>query len=240
MNLFLLSVSSFQVLGKGIGWEMENEPVNSCLPSRIVETVEDIQEHHSHVSGGLPIGRLVIWMDLNINVGTGVLLLISISTTPNNERKGEKDSQSSLCSHGTSHSLDIQSITPDNSSQNLSHVVKERVESFGAGVEASTVDGVELIGVEPVGGPEHGEEKENEGLKFYSLVESDKFGLPAGVLHEDDSGSVGSDNVVGVAEHEGEDSAEEHEHDEGDVSSICHSAVGLDVDVLAKRDLVKY
>lgn len=95
-------------------------------------------------------------MELDIDGVTSVLLLISISATPNNERKHEKNTQSSLSPHGSANAFNIKGITPDKSSHDLSRVVEDRVESLSAGIEASTVDGVCLVGDEPVGGPEHG------------------------------------------------------------------------------------
>ena len=94
-----------------------------------------------------------------------------------------------------------------------------------------------MVGVKPVGGPEHGKEEDDEGLESNSLPEPDELGLPGWVLHEHDAGSVRSDNIIGVAEHEGQNGTAKHENDEGDVGSVGDCFVGLDVDILAERDL---
>lgn len=58
------------------------------------------------------------------------------------------------------------------------------------------------------------------------------------MLHQDDFGAVGSDDIFGVAEEEGEAGTKEHEDDEGDVGSVADVLVGSNMDVLAQGDLV--
>ena len=205
------------------------------MPCSIVESVEDVKEHDSDVSVSRPIGGDVTLVSGAV-LGACVSLLICIATSPNGECKDEQHGQDTLGTDGSSDSLNIQRVTKDCSSHNLGHVVKNRVQSLGAGIEASTVDGVDLVGGEPVGRPEHGEEQDDEGLELNGLVKSDKLGLPAGILHQNDSGSVRSDNIASVTKKQGEDSSAEHEHDESNVGSISDGLVGLYVDVLSDRD----
>ncbi len=100
-----------------------------------------------------------------------------------------------------------------------------------------------LVSVEPVGAPEHREEKDNERLISDGLPKPHDLGLPARVLHQHYLGVVWPNNVVGIAKKKGENSADEHQNDETDVSTISDSACGLLVDVLAQwnlRLLVKF
>jgi hypothetical protein len=59
----------------------------------------------------------------------------------------------------------------------------------------STIDGILLVNVEPVGRPEHGEEENHEGFKSDGFVESNQFALPAGVLHQDNASAVRSNDI---------------------------------------------
>lgn len=167
----------------------------------------------------------------------GILFLVGISASPNDHGERKEYNQSSLGTESSVDTLDIKSVTPDTGKYNLSQVVEDRVKGLGAGIESSTVDRVLLIGVKLARRPEHGEEEQDERVELHGLVEPDEFRLPTRVLLQDDAGSVWSDNIVGVAEEESEDSSSEHEHDEGDVGSIGDSAVSRDLDILADRDL---
>ena len=94
-----------------------------------------------------------------------------------------------------------------------------------------------MIGCEPIGRPKHGEEEKNEGFESNGFPKSDELGLPAGVLHQDNASPIRSDDITGVAKAQSNTSTQEHEDDEPDVGTIGDSAVGLDIDILAERDL---
>lgn len=96
-----------------------------------------------------------------------------------------------------------------------------------------------MIRNKPVGCPEHGEEKSHVRLVLDSLPQPHEFRLPAGVLHQDNATTIRSDHIFGVAEAESENCSKEHENDESNVGSVRDSAVGLDIDVLAKGNLVE-
>jgi hypothetical protein len=94
-----------------------------------------------------------------------------------------------------------------------------------------------LVGIEPVGRPEHWEEKNDKWLESDSLPKSNKLRLPARVLHQNDASSVRSDNIAGITKTEGEAGTAEHEDNEGNVGTISDCAVRFDMDVLSKWDL---
>jgi hypothetical protein len=61
--------------------------------------------------------------------------------------------------------------------------------------------------------------------------------LPTGVLHQNDLGSIRTNDILGVAKKKGEACSEEHENNEGNVSAVSDCAVGCDVDILSKGNL---
>jgi hypothetical protein len=82
-----------------------------------------------------------------------------------------------------------------------------------------------VVGIEPVRRPEHREEKDDKGLEFNCLVETEEFRLPAGILHKNDTSTVGSNNIIGVAKEQGKNSATSHENDKGNVCTITYGDI---------------
>jgi hypothetical protein len=168
---------------------------------------------------------------------TSVGLLKGISATPDSKGQHKQGSPSGLGTGASAHALSIKQISPNGSSDNLSHPVQQTVEGLCAGIEVGAVDSVLLVDVEPVGDEEHGEEKDDERLEAKSLPKTPELALPGWVLHEDDTGAVSSNDLAGIAKGEGENGTEEHEDDEADVRSITDCLVLFDVDVFTERDL---
>lgn len=165
------------------------------------------------------------------------MLLPGIATTPDDHGQDEEDTKGDLGTDAAADTVDIQQGTDDHGSDDLSEPVQETVQGLGAGVEVGAVDAVLLVGVEPVGGPEHREEQDDVGLGLDGLPQTVDLGPPAGALHQDDAGAILTDDLVGVANEQGQAGTEEHEHDEGNVGAIADGAVGLDVDVLSEGNL---
>ena len=99
------------------------------------------------------------------------------------------------------------------------------------------VDAVELVGIEPVGSKEHGEEEDDVAVCANGLPEADEFGLPGGGFHEDDARAVFALDFAGIAEDQGQSSAADHEDDEADISAVADSLVSCGVDVLPQWNL---
>lgn len=55
-----------------------------------------------------------------------------------------------------------------------------------------------MVGVEPVRGEEHGEEKDDVRFDLESGPETEELRLPAGILYEDDFAAVGSGKEVSI------------------------------------------
>ena len=227
-------------LGGSLAWgnvrdnDKKNVPVDGGLPESIIEAVEEVEEHGADVAVISPVGRDEVETS---DGSTGVGLLVSVATSPDDHGEDEEGNPRNLGSKGTANSIHIEEITQDGSGDDLGKVVQKTVKGLGAGGEVEAVDAVLLVGVEPVGRPEHGEQEDDEGLEADGLPQADKLGLPAGVLHEDDAGAIRSNNVRGVAEHKGENGTAQHEDDEGNVGAISNGLIAGHVDVLAERDL---
>lgn len=100
----------------------------------------------------------------------------------------------------------------------------------------SAVHVVGLIGVENVGGEEHGEQEQDPGRVGESLPQSHKLSAPRWVLHQNDLGVILTNNFVGIDKEEGKNGTKEHEDDKSSVGAIRDGTSGL-VDVLSQRNL---
>ena len=211
-------------------------PVDTSLPSGIVEAVEDVQEHRANVARIRPIKRLPVGVEFDVHALASVPLLKGIATTPDSKGEDDKNDPGDLGSGRAANTLDIEQISPDTSGENLSQPVEKTVQCLGAGIEVSAVHGILLVDVKPVGNEEHGEEQDHEGFESEGFPQTGQLGFPAGVLHENDAASILTDNVAGVAEEDSEEGSNGHQHDEADVRAVRNSRVRLDVDVLAEGD----
>lgn len=215
--------------------ERTHEPVDASLPCRIVETVEHIQEHGTDVTSVLEVNT-----DKALDRGNpalGLLGLPSITTTPDDHGDEEKRAQCTLGSRRTAKTSNVKGESKYESTDDLRDPVESVVQRTSTGVEVSSVHAVKLVGVEPVGSEEHGEQEDDVRVVRKSLPETDELRLPGGVLHEDDLGAVLTDDLAGVAEAERQEGTAEHENDEPDVGPIAHSSIVDNVDVLSQGNL---
>jgi len=192
----------------------------------VATCVEDVQEHRANVSRIGPVELLVVvaWVVggsiAHLDLSARVIGLESVSATPNDESEHEQDNPQRLGANGTSEACEIQAVSEDHRAPDLREPVEDAVEGAGAGVEPGQVDAVEVVGVEPIGGEEHGEEEDHVGLVLERLPHADELGLPSWVLHDDDAAAVVAHHALRVAEEEGEDGAEGREDDEANVCAV--------------------
>jgi hypothetical protein len=205
-------------------------PVDDRLPACVEHSVKEEQEHGSHVATGGPV--LVVVRGL-----AGVQLLEGVPTAIDDHGEGEEANQGGARAGGAAEVLQVEKGADDDGGEDLGKPVEEVIEGLGAGVEVGAIDGVLLVGVEPVGRPEHGEEQNNEGLAADGGPEADELGAPAGVLHQDDLGSIGAHDLLGIDQEDGQHGAAEHEHDQADVGAIGGCGIIGDAHVLAQEDL---
>jgi hypothetical protein len=215
------------------------------LPEGVIETIEEVQEHGSNIARRCPIkgresvwvlGQVGNWVEFAIDVPSGVVLP-GVSASPNCHRGDIEHDETRLGSDRSAPSLDIKSIAEDQGTNDLSRIVEKAVQSSGANIETSAIDTVLLVGVEPIGAPEHWEQKDDKWLESQCLPKTIDLGLPSGVLHQDDLGVVWSDDVLSIAKEQSKASTHEHEYDEADVSTICDSASLCLVDILTEWNL---
>jgi hypothetical protein len=207
------------------------------LPERIEHAVEDVKEHRTDVTAAGPVGWNI--SRLFGNGGTSVKLGISVTTTVDNHCHDEEESPRQFGSERTADLLHIKEVTNSKCTNDLCEVVQAAVQGLGTCAEASSIYRVLLVDVEPVGSPEHRDQKDDPWLEFGGLKQSHDLGCPAGMLHENDLGSILSDDLLRVDESERKDGTAEHENNEGDVGAVGDSRVSRDVDVLAEWDLLE-
>lgn len=200
----------------------------------VVNTIEDIQEHTTNVVGVLEIdtGRI-----LRGRIRASILALPGITTTPDGQGEDEKDTQAKTSTSGAAKGGRIQHVSKDERAKHLGEVVEAAVQGAGADVEPGAVDVVEVVGVEPVTGDEHGEEGDDVPVRDQNLAKALDFGPPGWVLHDNDLRTVLTTDVFGLNQEEAENETDEHENHEGDVGCVTNGSAFFDVQGLEQRNL---
>ena len=98
------------------------------------------------------------------------------SSAPDGVDKDEEDAPTGDTAGTTWESRPIEECTEHEGSEDFRQPIAEIVESAGADVEVVGVDVVELVCVDPIGGPEHGEEEDNVVVCLQSFEETLQFG----------------------------------------------------------------
>lgn len=202
------------------------------MPDGIVESVKEVKEHRAEIARVSPIPR----HEVASNTCTRVFLLPGVATAVDCKGEDKENGHHDLGTDTAADAFQIKKGANNGGGHNLSKPVEEVVQGASADVEVGGVDGVLLVGVEPVGREEHGEEQENEGLRGDGGEHTHNLGAPAGVLHENNLGAVATDNVATVDTEEGQAGTDKHEHNEGDVGTVVDADGGLGVHVQAQGD----
>ncbi|TKW55711.1 hypothetical protein CTA1_9858 [Colletotrichum tanaceti] len=212
-------------------------PVDARLPDSVEEAVKHVEEHGPdvHVAAVGPVDGGVVLVALDGGAGR-LLALPGVAAAPDGHGQDEEGDVRGLCAHAAAQAGEVEGVAHDEGAEDLGGPVEQVVEGAGAGVEVRGVHVVGLVGVEDVGGEEHGEEQDDPGVLGEGVPEAAELGLPRGVPHDDDAGAVVADDAGGVAHEEGEEGAEHHEDDEGGVGAVGDGAAGGLVDVLAEGD----
>ena len=95
---------------------------------------------------------------------SSVRLLEGIATTPCDHSQEKQSHKSALGTCCPSHWADIKQIANDIGSNNLHTPVQDVVKAPGSKIEIRQVDGVEMVGVEPVASKEQREEANDVGI----------------------------------------------------------------------------
>lgn len=149
--------------------EGTHQPVSIGLPGGIEEAVEHVQEEVSDVA------RVE---DVLLGGGdvTAGLEDKGESTTPDGVDEDEEDAPAGKAASATRESSPIEEGTEHKGAEDLGEPVKEVVEGAGADIEVVGVHVVELVGVEPVRSPEHGEEHDDIVIRLQGYEETLQFG----------------------------------------------------------------
>lgn len=129
----------------------------------IVKAVEHVQEHRTHVSGTRPVH---LRSRLGRRIRPRVPFLPRVAAAPYHHRDHKQHAPYHPGPHTPSQTLDIQPVTEHVSSDDLARPVKDAVERSGPDVELCGIEVVELVGVEPIAGQEHGEEADDPDVGF--------------------------------------------------------------------------
>lgn len=170
------------------------------------------------------------------DIGAVVLLLPGPTATVDGDGQDDESDKHDAGTDGTSNPGVVEERTNNGSGTDLSEPVQEAVQGTSAGVKVGGVDGILLVGVEPVGRPHHGEQQDDVGLGNNAGVQTLDFRPPAGVLHENDFAAVVSDDLVGIDEEKSQDRTGSHQDNESDVGTVIDSLGDLHVDVLTQWD----
>lgn len=202
-----------------------NIPVHATLPDSVVSTVEEVQEHRANVARGTPIPSLEEGSSVSDDIGAVVILLPGPTATIDGDGQDDESDEHDTGTERTTNLGVVEKGTNNGGSADLSEPVQETVQGTSTGVKVGGVDGVLLIGVEPVGRPHHGEQQNDVWLGNDTSVQTLEFGPPAGVLHENDLCTIGSNDLVGVDEEKRQESTGDHQNDESNVGTVSVEVV---------------
>lgn len=205
--------------------EGADEPVRRGLEDGVVEAVGHVQDHGAGVAAG---GEVHGFEGRGGGVGdggAGVAQLEGVAAAPDGEGEDEEHGPG-VAGAQVARVVRVEGVPRGRGAEDLREPVEGVVEGAGADGEVGGVDVLELVGVEPVAGQEHGEEQQDVRVAAQEGEQAQQLGAPGWVFHQDDAAAVGANHVFGVDEGEGEEEAEGHENHEGDVGAVGDGAGG--------------
>ena len=155
------------------------------MPCGIGETVEHVKNKWTRVALIRPV-LLAVLIGLVLSPRAIVGRLEFITATPDDHDQSEKGDPGGLGTRCTTNALQVKRKTKDVCTNNLHDVVDNPIQGSSASVEIRAVDLTKVVGIEPVGGKEHGEQGQDIRVSEERFVETQDFGLPRWVLHDND------------------------------------------------------
>ena len=218
--------------------ERESLPVDASLPSSITKAVPEVKEHGAKVLAAFGPVNLDSLPILAGNDGTlGLILLPGVTAAPGDKGEDDEHDKGDLGADAAPQAGVVEGEAKDDGANDLRKPVEETVESARAEVEVGGVETVVLVGVEDVGGEEHGEEQEDPGLLDKGFKKALELGLPGRVLHENDLAAIIADDLVGVAQAQTANEANGHEGNQSSVGTVGGALGFLVVYALAEECL---
>lgn len=190
-----------------------HQVIRKALPDAVEDAGKDVQEAECRISAILEIhtGR---------QVRTSVSALFRIRPAPDGPNEQEGDGPTCPSAGSPAEPRIIEHETDGETADHLGEPVEQVVECAGADGEEDRVEILELPGVEPVAGQEHGEEEEYPGVGAQEAVETQQLPSPVRLFGHDDARSVVPDDRSWIFEKDGDASAEAGEDDERNVRSV--------------------
>ena len=211
----------------GIVGESSHQPVRVALVHGIGNTIEEVQEEGCNVIAG-------VLDEINAAEVGGVLDVLTVlkdgalgsegglegnTASPGGSADGGQQDETIASTSGAGPLFTIQESTVEDRGKDLSHPVEHRVHVTGALSKVEGVDSGELVGVDPVGGEEHGNECQHAPV----LEESkDRLELRDGarVLDLDDGSAIVTNDLGGGQQQDGDESTDGHDNHVSDISAI--------------------
>lgn len=159
------------------------------------------------------------------------------TSEPNSQGDGHEEDQTQTSFGRSSKPMRVECNAAKKGSNDLGQPVEHAVHGLGTGREKGSIDTILLIGVEPVGREEHGEQCNDIWFIAESSPESTKFALPARILLDNDTAAIVANNVFGIAQAAGEQDTGEHHRHEPDICAVIDIFIGVRLHVLYERNL---
>lgn len=179
------------------------------------------------------MGRKV---DVLFGGSAGILLLESITTTPDTHSDDKEECPVQFGAHGPRKEFQVQKLTKDKGTNHLHKPIEQTVERSGTNVEVGAINTIEVVSVEPVTRQKHGKEQDDVVVGAKSLIEAEQLRFPGRVFHRDDARAILAHDILGVRKEPGENESQSHENHEGDVSPVIDRS-GVGVHILGQGDL---
>jgi hypothetical protein len=231
----LVETSKVGELAAVVG-QRTHEPVHASLPRGIGEAVEHVKHKGTGIASICPVVLCVGLLGMN-SPCTVVGLLEHVTATPDDHDDAKERCPSRLSTGRSADALVIEGKAENVCAYDLHDVVNYSIQGTGPSVEVRVVDLSKVVGVEPVGGKEHGEQENDVRIGEECLPQAHNLRFPRRVLHDDDLGSIRSDNIPRVDKCPGQRSTDQGKDKEANVRAVIDRRGAFGVNVLTQGNL---
>lgn len=138
-----------------------HEPVDARLPGSVGEAVERVQNKGACIAR---VGPILLLRRLVLGPGAVVCLLKHVAEAPDDHDGRKQCDPGCLGTSGPANALEIESEAEDVGANNLHNVVDDAIQGSRTDIEICAVDFGKVVGVEPIGGKEHGKQKDDVSI----------------------------------------------------------------------------
>ncbi|KAI3475799.1 hypothetical protein L1887_62735 [Cichorium endivia] len=165
-------------------------------------------------------------LGLGVDGGTRVGLLDVVRAAPYGPHDDKDDGPADPGARPARHALVVEDLADGETADHLAEPVEKVVERASAQRKEDAVVVVELPGVEPVGGEEHGEHEHHPGVGLEQDKETLELLGPGGLAGDEHARAIISDHLGRVHEHGRDKGTEACEHDEGSIGAVGNRVGG--------------